>query len=54
MEKYGYCVVVVSEGVRDADGKFLAEAGTKDAFGHAQLGGVGPVVAQMTQAGLRL
>jgi 6-phosphofructokinase len=49
VEKRGYCVVVVSEGVRDADGKFLAEAGTKDAFGHAQLGGVGPVVAQMTQ-----
>ena len=42
-------MVVVSEGVRNADGKFLAEAGTKDAFGHAQLGGVGPVVAQMTQ-----
>ncbi|HLZ99297.1 MAG TPA: 6-phosphofructokinase [Steroidobacteraceae bacterium] len=49
VDKNGYCVVVVSEGVRDADGKFLAEAGTKDAFGHAQLGGVGPVVAQMTQ-----
>jgi 6-phosphofructokinase 1 len=49
VEKYGYCVVVVSEGVRDAQGKFLAEAGTKDAFGHAQLGGVGPVVAQMPQ-----
>ena len=49
VEKHGYCVVVVSEGVRDADGKFLAEAGTKDAFGHSQLGGVGPVVAQMTQ-----
>ena len=49
VDRYGYCVVVVSEGVRSADGKFLAEAGTKDAFGHAQLGGVGPVVAQMTQ-----
>ena len=49
VEKRGYCVVVVSEGLRDADGKFLAEAGTKDAFGHSQLGGVGPVVAQMTQ-----
>src|ERR1700678_2284566 len=49
VEKRGYCVIVVSEGVQDADGKFLAEAGTKDAFGHAQLGGVGPVVAQMTQ-----
>jgi 6-phosphofructokinase 1 len=49
VEKRGYCVIVVSEGVQDAGGKFLAEAGTKDAFGHAQLGGVGPVVAQMTQ-----
>jgi ATP-dependent phosphofructokinase / diphosphate-dependent phosphofructokinase len=49
VEKRGYCVVVVSEGVKDTDGKFLAEAGTTDAFGHAQLGGVGPVVAQMTQ-----
>jgi 6-phosphofructokinase len=49
VERRGYCVIVVSEGVQDADGKFLAEAGTKDAFGHAQLGGVGPVVAQMTQ-----
>jgi 6-phosphofructokinase 1 len=52
VEKFGYCVVVVSEGVRDAGGKFLAEAGTRDAFGHAQLGGVGPVVAQMTQEAL--
>jgi 6-phosphofructokinase 1 len=52
VERYGYCVIVVSEGVRDAHGKFLAEAGTKDAFGHAQLGGVGPVVAQMTKDGL--
>jgi ATP-dependent phosphofructokinase / diphosphate-dependent phosphofructokinase len=49
VDKHGYCVVVVSEGVRNPDGTFLAEAGTKDAFGHAQLGGVGPVVAQMTQ-----
>jgi len=52
VEKYGYCVIVVSEGVRDPAGKFLAESGTKDAFGHAQLGGVGPVVAQMTQEAL--
>ena len=52
VEKRGYCVVVVSEGVKDAAGKFLAEAGGKDAFGHAQLGGVGPVVAQMTQEAL--
>ena len=43
----GYCVIVVSEGVRKKNGSFLAESGTKDAFGHAQLGGVAPVVANM-------
>jgi 6-phosphofructokinase len=52
VEKFGYCVIVVSEGVRDEAGKFLAEGGTQDAFGHAQLGGVGPIVAQMTQEAL--
>jgi 6-phosphofructokinase len=46
---YGYCVIVVSEGARYADGKFLAESGTQDAFGHTQLGGVGPVVANMVR-----
>jgi len=50
VDKTGYCVIVVSEGVRDEHGKFLAEAGTKDAFGHAQLGGVAPVVAQIASA----
>jgi 6-phosphofructokinase 1 len=49
VERYGYCVIVVSEGVRDSAGHFLAEAGSVDAFGHSQLGGVGPVVAQMTK-----
>ncbi len=49
VEKYGYCAVVVSEGVRNAEGKFLADAGTRDAFGHAQLGGVAPVVAQLVK-----
>jgi ATP-dependent phosphofructokinase / diphosphate-dependent phosphofructokinase len=47
VDAYGYCVVVVSEGAAYPDGKFLAEAGTRDAFGHSQLGGVGPVVADM-------
>ena len=49
VDRYGYCAVVVSEGVRNAEGKFLADAGTRDAFGHAQLGGVGPVVAQFVK-----
>lgn len=47
--QYGYCVIVVSEGAAYADGRFLADAGTKDAFGHTQLGGVGPVVANMVR-----
>jgi len=49
VENYGYCTIVVSEGVRDSKGKFLADAGTRDAFGHAQLGGVAPVVANLVR-----
>ena len=45
VNQYGYCSVVVSEGVHDRSGKFLADQGLKDAFGHAQLGGVAPVIA---------
>jgi 6-phosphofructokinase len=52
VSKYRYCVIVVSEGARYANGKFLAEAGTRDAFGHAQLGGVAPVVANMVRENL--
>jgi 6-phosphofructokinase 1 len=54
VQNYGYCVVVVSEGAATADGKFLAEAGTKDAFGHTQLGGVGPVIADLVKRNLNL
>src|SRR5688572_2324057 len=49
VERNGYCSVVVSEGVRTPDGKFLAEAGTRDAFGHVQLGGVGPMLAGLVK-----
>jgi len=54
VQKYGYCSVVVSEGVKGADGKFLSDQGLRDAFGHAQLGGVAPVVANMVREGLNL
>ena len=47
VKKFGYCTVVVSEGVRLPDGKFLAEQGTKDAFGHVHLGGAAPVIANL-------
>ena len=40
VSRFGYCVVVAAEGIRDANGNFLAESGGTDAFGHAQLGGV--------------
>jgi 6-phosphofructokinase 1 len=45
--KNGYCVIVVSEGTHHADGTFVADAGSKDAFGHTQLGGVAPTLANM-------
>ncbi|MEW5944141.1 MAG: 6-phosphofructokinase [Pseudomonadota bacterium] len=54
VKEYGYCTVVVSEGVKGADGKFLSDQGLRDAFGHAQLGGVAPVVANIVKDGLGL
>ncbi len=54
VKEHGYCTVVVSEGVRDATGTFLADQGIKDAFGHTQLGGVAPVVANILRDGLGL
>ena len=47
VKSHGYCSVVVSEGVAWPDGRFLAEQGTRDNFGHAQLGGAAPVVANI-------
>jgi ATP-dependent phosphofructokinase / diphosphate-dependent phosphofructokinase len=55
VNNYGYCAMVVSEGTRNQQGDFLAETGTKDAFGHAQLGGVAPFIATLikTQLGYK-
>lgn len=52
VKRYGYCSVVVSEGVKGADGRFLADAGAKDAFGHTQLGGAAPVIAGLVKNAL--
>jgi 6-phosphofructokinase 1 len=52
VEKHGFCAIVVSEGVKNKDGKFLSDAGLRDAFGHAQLGGVAPVLAQLVKSKL--
>jgi 6-phosphofructokinase len=52
VEKHDFCTIVVSEGAKYPDGRFLAEQGTRDAFGHAQLGGAAPVVANMVKDAL--
>ncbi|MCK7549211.1 6-phosphofructokinase [Marinobacter koreensis] len=52
VKDYGYCVVVASEGAQYEDGRFLADAGAKDAFGHTQLGGVAPALANMVKQAL--
>ncbi|WP_275099432.1 6-phosphofructokinase [Sedimenticola hydrogenitrophicus] len=52
VKEYGYCSIVVSEGCHWPDGKFLAEQGTRDSFGHAQLGGAAPVVANIIKDAL--
>jgi len=49
VKKFGYCCIGVSEGLRNGAGELMAEAGTKDAFGHAQLGGVGPLIATLVK-----
>ena len=52
VKDYGYCTIVVSEGTKWPDGRFLAEQGTRDDFGHAQLGGAAPVVANIIKKSL--
>ncbi len=50
--RHGYCAIGVSEGLQDGAGHFLSESGLKDAFGHAQLGGVAPLIANLVKAKL--
>ncbi|MBK1617254.1 6-phosphofructokinase [Lamprobacter modestohalophilus] len=52
VDAHGFCTIVVSEGAKYPDGRFLAEQGTRDAFGHAQLGGAAPVVANLVKEAL--
>lgn len=52
VKKFGYCAIVVSEGVKNIDGNFISESGLVDAFGHKQLGGVAPVIAKMVKDSL--
>ena len=53
VNSHGYCVIVVSEGVKYQNGKFLADGDGKiDSFGHAQLGGVAPRIANIVNQSL--
>jgi ATP-dependent phosphofructokinase / diphosphate-dependent phosphofructokinase len=52
LERYGHCVIAVSEGIKGPDGEFLSALGVEDAFGHAQLGGVAPVITNLISAKL--
>ena len=54
VKKHGFCVIVASEGIKNAKGKFLAESDSKDAFGHSQLGGVAPRLADLVNNKLKL
>jgi len=53
VRRHGYCTIGVSEGLRNAEGKFLSESGLRDAFGHAQLGGVAPLLANLVKDKLK-
>ena len=50
----GYCVIVVSEGLKDNDNNFISANSNKDAFGHAQLGGVAPFLANLVTTELKM
>ncbi|HSF47878.1 MAG TPA: 6-phosphofructokinase [Burkholderiales bacterium] len=54
VEGHGFCAIGVSEGIKGPDGKFLSESGLRDAFGHAQLGGVAPTIATIVRDKLKL
>jgi 6-phosphofructokinase 1 len=54
VKQFGSCVIGVSEGVQNTEGKFLSDAGLRDAFGHAQLGGVAPLLANLIKDQLKL
>jgi 6-phosphofructokinase 1 len=54
VKQNGWCTIVASEGIKNAEGKFVADAGTVDAFGHTQLGGVASSLATLIKSGLNL
>ena len=53
-DRLGFVVVAASEGIRDSDGKLLLTSSSVDAFGHAQLGGVGEFLAKVVSDKLKI
>jgi ATP-dependent phosphofructokinase / diphosphate-dependent phosphofructokinase len=51
-QKYGFCTIIVSEGIRTEQGEFLTHSSLKDAFGNTQLGGVAPIIAGLVKHNL--
>ena len=52
-DRYGYCVIVASEGIKNGKNKFLSDSGLKDSFGHSQLGGVAPIISSLITTNLK-
>jgi len=55
LARHDHCVIAVSEGIKRPDGEFLSASGLQDSFGHAQLGGVAPLISNLisTKLGCR-
>ena len=54
VKNYGYSVVVASEGLKDKNGEIYSASSEKDSFGHSQLGGLAPKIANLVSSNLNL
>ena len=57
LREYKRCVIVVSEGTKNADGSYIAEQKgefAKDAFGHTQLGGAGMFIKNLVESEVKV
>ena len=52
LKRYGHCVIAVSEGIKTTGRSSSSRLGSEDAFGHAQLGGVAPLITNLISAKL--
>jgi ATP-dependent phosphofructokinase / diphosphate-dependent phosphofructokinase len=52
LKREKYCMIVVGEGLIDADGNYVSANAATDAFGHAQLGGAGDFLKELVESNL--